>query len=168
MIEEEKRTQALVLIAIMTAMVTAVTLLIRIPIPHGYLNFGDLIVMISAVVLPFRGALIASGVGSALADLLGSYPEYAVFTLFIKMAEVAIIYKFAHYLKTNRRFIPFLLAGLTMIVLYGFVDGFLTSSVAYIPISMGYNLLQGLLSAFVMVLIYPRIINLMKHLRGKG
>ena len=168
MIEDQKRTQALVSIGIMTALITAVTILIKIPIPQGYLNFGDVVVMISAFVMPFRGALIAAGLGSALADLFGGYPIYAIFTFFIKMAEVAVIYKLSHYLKTKKRIIPFALAGFTMMFLYGLVDGLLVSSVAYIPVSMGYNFFQALISVIIVTMIYPSINELMKHLRGKG
>ena len=168
MIPEQRRTQMIVSIGIMTALITAVTTLIKIPIPQGYLNFGDVVVMISAFIMPFRGALIASGLGSALADLFGGYPIYAIFTFFIKMAEVAIIYKLSDYLKTKKRIIPFALAGFAMMFLYGLVDGLLLSSVAYIPISMAYNFFQALISVLIVTVMYPSINELMKHLRGKG
>lgn len=167
MMEDQKRTQALVMIGIMTALVTAVTVLIKIPIPQGYLNLGDVVVMISAFVMPFRGALIASGLGSAMADLIGGYPVYAIFTFFIKMAEVVVIYKFKDYLVSKKRVIPFALAGFTMMFLYGLVDGLLVSSLAYVPISMAYNFLQAFLSVVIVTLMYPSINELMKHLRGK-
>ena len=167
MMANQKRTQALVMIGIMTALVTAVTVLIKIPIPQGYLNLGDVVVMTSAFVMPFRGALIAAGLGSAIADLIGGYPVYAIFTFFIKMTEVAIIYLLRDYLVGKKRIIPFALAGFSMMFLYGLVDGLLLSSFAYIPISMTYNFIQALLSVLIVTLIYPSINELMKHLRGK-
>lgn len=166
--QDQKRTQALVYIAMMTALVTAVTSIIKIPLPQGYLNFGDIVVMMSAFVMPFRGALIAAGLGSALADLFGGFGVYAVFTLFIKMAEVVVIYKLIHLLDGKKRIIPFALAGLTMMFLYGLVDGLLVGNIAYVPISMLHNLPQAAISALAVTIMYPNIKNLMKHLRGKG
>ncbi|CAM3666697.1 ECF transporter S component [Erysipelothrix urinaevulpis] len=165
--EQEKRTQTIVFIAIMTALVAAVTAIIQVPIPTGYLNFGDVIVMMSAIVLPIRGAVIAAGVGSAIVDLMVA-PQYAIFTLFIKMAEVVVIQQLIHLLDGKKRFIPFFLAGFTMMTLYGFVDAFLVGNITYMPVSMMYNLIQAFVSSLIATLIYPGVVELMKHLRGKG
>ncbi len=162
-----KRTQTIVFIGIMTALIAAVTAMIQIPIPTGYLNFGDVMVMISAFVLPVRGAMIAAGVGSALVDLF-TYPQYAIFTFFIKMAEVLVIVKFSHHLKGKKRYIPFFLAGFTMMFLYGLVDAYLVGKISYMPISMAYNSIQAIANSLIATLAYPSIIVLVNHLRGKG
>ena len=72
-----------------TALVTAATLLIRIPIPatQGYVNLGDAAVIVAALLLGPRTGLIAGGIGSALADWLGGYAHWAPFTLVIKGLE---------------------------------------------------------------------------------
>lgn len=75
--------------AIMTALVAVTTLLIQVPIPatKGYLDFGDIMIFVSA--LTFGPAIggFAGGVGSAISDTLSGYPQYAPFTLVIKGAE---------------------------------------------------------------------------------
>ena len=74
--------------AVFTALVTAATLLIRIPVPatQGYINLGDAVVIAAGLLLGPR-TLIAGGIGSALADWLGGYAHWAPFTLIIKGLE---------------------------------------------------------------------------------
>ncbi len=75
--------------AVLTALVAAATLSIRIPVPatQGYINLGDAVVIAAALVLGPRTGLIAGGIGSALADWLGGYAHWAPFTLIIKGLE---------------------------------------------------------------------------------
>ena len=75
--------------AVFTALVTAATLLIRIPVPatQGYINLGDAVVIAAGLLLGPRTGLIAGGIGSALADWLGGYAHWAPFTLIIKGLE---------------------------------------------------------------------------------
>ncbi|AAL82000.1 ECF transporter S component [Pyrococcus furiosus DSM 3638] len=78
--------------ALSAAAVTVTTMLVRIPIPasQGYLNFGDIMIMLVAVLFgPLVGGF-AGGVGSALADVIG-YPSWALFTLVIKGTEGVIV-----------------------------------------------------------------------------
>jgi uncharacterized membrane protein len=71
------------------ALVTASTLLIKIPVPvtQGYINLGDAAVIIAALLFGPRTGLIAGGIGLALADWLGGYAHWAPFTLIIKGLE---------------------------------------------------------------------------------
>lgn len=87
-----KSAQTVALSAIMAGVVTVATIIIRVPIPasSGYLNFGDTMVMLTAILFgPLIGAF-AGGVGSALADLIG-YPAWAPFTLIVKGLEGFIV-----------------------------------------------------------------------------
>jgi uncharacterized membrane protein len=76
--------RAVALTAIMTAIVLVLTSLIRVPTPaKGYAHLGDTGVFFSAFALgPWVGAA-AGGLGTALADILGGYPQWAVFSLLI-------------------------------------------------------------------------------------
>lgn len=79
----------LVLSALMAALCTLLTLVIRIPSPMGgYLNLGDGAVLLSAWLLGPAAGAAAAGLGTALADLLG-YPLYAPATLVIKALMAA-------------------------------------------------------------------------------
>ncbi len=75
--------------ALFAAVVCAATLVIRIPVPatSGYINLGDSMVFVSALLFGARIGGIAGGVGSALADILAGYGWYAPATLIIKGTE---------------------------------------------------------------------------------
>lgn len=77
------RLRRLCLAAALAALCCAATFL-HIPYPLGYLNLGDCIVLLCAVILPPVYAAAAAGVGTALADVFLSYSLYAPATLLIK------------------------------------------------------------------------------------
>jgi len=67
-----------------TILVMVTTLLIRIPIPGGgYFNFGDVVIVFCGLYAGRKSGLIAGGIGSALADLIG-FPLFAPITLVAK------------------------------------------------------------------------------------
>jgi uncharacterized membrane protein len=73
----------------MGALACIATMIFTFPIPatSGYFNFGDAIVMTTALTFgPVIGA-IAGGLGSGLADLLGGWYNWVIFTAVIKGAE---------------------------------------------------------------------------------
>lgn len=78
--------------AVMIAFTCVLTMAVRIPSPtKGYLNLGDLSVLLSGWLLgPIYGS-IAGGVGSALADLFAGYPVYVPGTLLVKAAMAMIV-----------------------------------------------------------------------------
>lgn len=83
------KTRDLTIGALATAVVAAATLALRIPVPatQGYINLGETAIYLTALLLgPIHG-LVAGGVGSALADLLAGYAQFAPFTLVIKAVE---------------------------------------------------------------------------------
>jgi uncharacterized membrane protein len=75
--------------ALAAALVAAATMVIRIPVPatQGYINLGETVIYLTALLLGPVHGVVAGGVGSALADLLGGYPQFAPFTLVIKGVE---------------------------------------------------------------------------------
>lgn len=77
--------QKLVGAGMLAALVVVATLLIQIPTPsRGFLNMGDVVVLVSAWMLgPIYGAATA-GIGSMLADLFAGYTMFAPGTLIIK------------------------------------------------------------------------------------
>ena len=72
------------LIAIMTAVTTVLTMLVKIPTPiRGYLNLSDTMIYFSAYAFgPWVGGIIG-GLGPALSDLISGYPQWAIFTFVI-------------------------------------------------------------------------------------
>ena len=68
---------------VLAAAIFLLTTFVRIPIPMGYLNLGDVGVFLVAMLLPAGYAAACAGVGSALSDLIG-FPLYAPVTFFAK------------------------------------------------------------------------------------
>lgn len=79
--------------ALLVALVAAATLVVRIPTPatQGYINVGDAVVFVSALLFGARAGGVAGGIGSALADLIGGYTFWAPFTLVIKGVEGLVV-----------------------------------------------------------------------------
>lgn len=75
------RTASLV---IMTAVTVVFTYMVRIPIAptRGYLNLGDVAIYFTALIFGPWTALITGGVGTALADVLAGYSQWAPLTFF--------------------------------------------------------------------------------------
>jgi len=69
--------------AILTAIVTVFTLVVRVPVPatQGYFHFGDVAVFFAGFAFGPVVGLIAGGLGTGLADLLGGYVQYAGISL---------------------------------------------------------------------------------------
>ena len=85
--------RSITLAALMIALMTLATLIIRIPNPatQGYINLGDAMLMTIALVFGWRIGGLAGGVGSALADALGGYFMWAPWTLVIKGIEGVLV-----------------------------------------------------------------------------
>jgi len=83
----------LVFYGLMIAVVFLMTIFIRIntPLPGGYFNLGDSMIMIAAVFSGPLGGLIAGGIGSALADLSVGALIFAPITLVVKGLEGLVI-----------------------------------------------------------------------------
>jgi uncharacterized membrane protein len=73
---------------VLASAVAVSTMLVRVPIPApaGYLNFGDIMIFVSALLFGGYVGGFAGGIGSAIADIIG-FPAYAPYTLVIKGLE---------------------------------------------------------------------------------
>lgn len=100
-----------------TVLVMVTTLLIRIPIPGGgYFNFGDVVIVFCGLYAGKKSALIAGGIGSALADLIG-FPLFAPITLLAK-GILGLFAGFARDCTSGLRHIWPLLGGILMVLIY--------------------------------------------------
>ena len=91
--ERFRSASMLALAGILAALVAVATTIIRVPTPAtgGYLNFGDTMVMFSAMVFGPVVGVFAGGVGSALGDITGGYPGWAPITLVVKGLEGLLV-----------------------------------------------------------------------------
>ncbi len=117
------------LIAIFSAVICVLTMLIPIPVPatQGFVNIGDAGVMIVGLLFgPIIGG-IAGGVGSMLADIFLGYTIYAPATLVIKGLEGFLVGLISnprkHASKFNARdIIAVIVGGLIMVFGYFFYE----------------------------------------------
>jgi uncharacterized membrane protein len=72
-------------VAVLAAVTAVLTILPKIPIPgtQGYVHLGDAAVVFTALVLGPITAFLAGGLGTAAADLLGGYAQWAPISFFV-------------------------------------------------------------------------------------
>jgi len=87
------KTRDVALTALLLALTCVATMVVRVPVPatQGYFNLGDTMVFVSALLFGPQVGMIAGGLGSGLADVLGGYPHWAPFTLVIKGLEGLVV-----------------------------------------------------------------------------
>ena len=154
----------IVMAALFAALACAATMSIRIPTPGtgGYIHPGDAVVILSGVVLGPVWGLLAGGIGSALADLLGGYLTYVPITFVIKglvALTAGLIYQ--KIVKTKKsRYTAVVLGGIVDIV---FVAGgyFLSEAMMYgmaAAASIPANIIQGISGLIISIVLYPVLI----------
>jgi uncharacterized membrane protein len=140
------------LAALLIALTTVFTLLIRVPVPatQGYVNLSSAAITFAGLIFgPWMG-LVAGGIGAALADLLGGYAQFALLSLVAHGSEGFMIGWLGRGHRTVAGMILAWLAGsLAMIACYLVGEGlFLTgwpAAIAEVPS----NAFQALIGAIV-------------------
>lgn len=81
--------RAVALAAVMTALVAVFTLYVRVPFAptRGYFSFADVGVFFAAFAFGPWVGLVAGGLGTAIADVLGGYAHFAVWSFLIHGAQ---------------------------------------------------------------------------------
>ena len=153
----KNKTRKLVLAAIMAALVFVSTYFVHIPIPgseSGYLNIGDIIVYLAAVIPGGWYGIFASAVGSALADVVSGAVIYVPATFVIKglMTFVTSVFILKHK-KTAGFIIGSVLSGLIMLSGY-FVYELIVFGFSYAVISVPYNLIQYVFGVTVSIVLF--------------
>ena len=143
---------------VLTAIVFAVTRFIQIPIPLGYFNVGNVVILLACLFLRTPYGVFVGGVGSALADLF-SYPAYTIPTLFIKSAMPLVFYGMTHGTKQSKWRMILAAAVSTLIPLVGYT---LTGAVLYGGFAAGIAQVPGLLLEYaanllLFALFYPQL-----------
>lgn len=99
--KNKKRLQKIAIGGLTAALVCVSTAIIQIPIPLGYMHFGNICILLFSFLFPWDIALFAGGVGSALADLLTGFPQWAIPTLLIK-SIMGLLASLVYHGKENR------------------------------------------------------------------
>ena len=150
-----QHTKKIVLCARFTALITLSTMVIQIPMPvSGYVNLGDVFVLIGVFVLgPIYGTL-AAGLGSMFADLLSGYAIFAPGTLVIKaLMAVAAYFVYLSLFKAIKhkfpaRLIASIVAELIMTAGYFLYSCLIMSEGLVAATSIPGNLIQGAIGVF--------------------
>lgn len=159
--------------ALFAALTAIVTLVLPVPVPKsgGYINIGDAVIFVCAYILGGIPAMVAGGIGSAIADLILGYAIFSPFTLVVKGLEGLIagllIALVKRHFKGKAVYIgtvfAIIIAGLEMVVGY-----FLTSwllygiSAAAVEIVMNFIQLGISVAAAVAVIIAMNAARLIK------
>ena len=160
------KTRKIIRASMFAAVIFVVTALIKIPVPKGYINLGDAVILISAWILPPSYSFLAASVGSFLSDIVLGYTIYAPVTFLIKGLMALIFYSLYKRLSLkNNNILPFLLGGIVSeffmvsgyLIFESFLYGFIPSL-----INTPINLIQGSVSLIVGMIFYK-----MFNKRGK-
>ena len=160
MAKKQKAVIQLSLMAIMSALVTVGTLLIRIPNPMGgYFNVGDVMIFVAALTFnPLVGG-VAGGLGSAIADIIG-FPLFAIPTLVIKGLEGLLASQVANKKSVLRDVIAVVVAGTEMVIGYFLVEVYLwgiATAVLEVPANIAQIAIGGLVGIPVALILRRRL-----------
>jgi uncharacterized membrane protein len=158
-------TRKLVVSALLVAMITVLTMFVKIPLSaFGYVHLGDTIIFLACFLLGLKYSLVVAGLGSALADVLLGYYIYAPVTFAVKLL-VALAFTLLTSKKSSivMQIIGVVVCSVIIALGYyifeGFMYGFLPS--AY---NILFNLAQGGVCGAIGVLII-RIFDKVKPLK---
>ena len=140
------------------ALTVVMTMVVHIPTigTNGYLNLGDMVVLLAALILGKKGGFVVGGLGSALADFLLGYVHYAPITLIVKGLEGYIAGSLLETEIGKRKpLIVTSIAGIFMAFGYFVPEIFMygKGAIASIP----GNIMQGLLGAITSVVLYTAL-----------
>lgn len=161
--QSNKKILSIVYTALAIALVTLSTMVIRIPTIKGYVNFGDIMIFVTAILLGKKTGFLAGAFGSALADILGGYMIYAPGTFLIKGLEglicALLLWKsYNNRVNTSSLIIAPISAGIWMVLGYFIYDFVLFGIGTALP-DIITNLIQAGVSAAAAIPIVLAIKN---------
>ncbi len=106
--------------ALMIALTTVFTLLVRVPVPAtgGYINLSNVAITFAALTFGPLVGFLAGGVGAGLADILGGYAQFAPLTLVAHGVEGFIIGYIGHRKGLTHMALGWLLGSAFMVAAY--------------------------------------------------
>ncbi len=154
--------------AVMAAVVALATFTVQIPNPatRGYINFGDIMIFVSALAFgPTVGGL-AGSVGSSIADIVSGYGYFAPFTFVIKGAEGALAGLISDKIHVSRDVLAAIIAGAEMIIGYFVTEFFLLqlgwAALTEVPGNISQIVVGGVVGIPIAVIIRKRLPEILK------
>jgi uncharacterized membrane protein len=159
-IKKQKAVIQLSLMAVMSALVTVGTLIVRIPNPMGgYFNVGDVMIFVTALTFnPLIGG-VAGGLGSAIADIIG-FPIFTIPTLVIKGLEGLLASLISDKKKVYRDVLAVVVAGTEMVIGYFLVELYLWGiggALAEVPANIAQIAIGGLVGIPIALVLRRRL-----------
>ncbi len=146
----------------MAALVAVATFIVQIPNPatRGYINFGDIMIFVSALTFgPFVGGF-AGSIGSAISDVAGGYGFFAPFTFIIKGVEGVFAGLISNRSNVIRDGLAVVLAGSEMVGGYFLVEVYLygvPSALTELPGNISQIVVGGLIGIPLALLLRKRL-----------
>lgn len=167
------RIREFALLALFIALVAVSTIILKLPIPQtaGYMNLGDSMILLAAVFFGPVAGFIAGGIGSALADILGGYPQWALWTLIIKGVEALIVSALVVGFKVKKdrisvfQVVIFALATAWMVLGY-FVAGTIMYDQKAALAELPFNVFQALANTVLATILLPLFQRIIPSARG--
>lgn len=160
MANQNNRVRQLALGGMLAALILVATLFFKLPVSltQGYIHLGDGFILLGAALLG-PTAIIASALGSALADLLGGYTMYILPTFLIKGAVAMVAVPFL----AQKRSLWFSIAGMllaeaVMVLGYFVIEWLVLGYGLAAAVSAVFpNIVQGLSGVIIGALLLPVI-----------
>jgi uncharacterized membrane protein len=160
------------LMGVMAALVAVTTFAVQIYIPatKGYLNFGDIMIFVSALTFgPVVGGF-AGGVGSAISDVLGGYAYFAPSTLVVKGVEGIIAGLISNRIRYRRDVLAVIIAGAEMITGYFLAEFFPLqegwAALGEVPANILQIVVGGLIGLPIAIIIRRRLPEILKPVKA--
>jgi len=153
-------------IAAIFAVITFALTLVAVVLSQGFINIGDLGVMISGLLFGPIIGFVAGGIGPFIADLV-LWPPTALFTLGIKALEGFLVGIIANPRKNYKKFsyrdiIAVVVGGLTMVFGYFFVELYIFGDPGWafgeLPFNFFIQFLIGVIGSIIFVRIWRKSI----------
>lgn len=132
--------EKIVFAALFTALICIATMFFKVSIPLGYAHLGNGFIYLGAVLLGNPWGMFAAGIGSAMADILGGWAQWALPTLIIKLSMGFVVGFIAgKTIKTTsiKTFIAIILGAVLMVCGYTvagiILDGSVAAGFAQVP-----------------------------------
>ena len=148
-------------VAIFTAVVAVFTIAVRIPTPTtgGYISLCDAAVTFTALAFGPLTGLLAGGLGTAFADLIGGYPQWAPISFAVHGLEALLIGLIVKGEGTLliRKILGVVIAAVTVSFGYFLLTGIFLSSFSTAAVEIGPNLLQGGVGGVLGLILYTAV-----------
>ena len=153
--KHQTKTQTLTMSSLFAALIclfTAYILHIPFGANGGYIHIGDALIYLAATLLPTPYALLAAGIGGAMADLLTA-PIWAPATLIIKMLITLPFTSKGTKIICPRNILAIVSAGLLSCLGYALAEIIIYGSEAVIYVSLVSSAIQAIGSGIIFILM---------------